>query len=205
MTWTRGTPVIALSLAIVLSLSGSVDAGSLSSHATAIGSSRIDFSWTFYEDPQSPVAHPEWVGYDVYRRSLGNCGPSVRMNVDPFPRVVGATHSYTYSDFSFSPGTTYQYLLVMVGANRQEVLLDPVSCDCGFGNRYGWASCPEFSGPLTQGTLMDWGWALYVQPCANSCYSGFYFTDPQPVHTPAPIPGSVSTGRPTVEPSKAAG
>ena len=32
--------------------------------------------------------------------------------------------------------------------------------------------------PVTVGTLQDWGWALYVTPCANTCYHGFYFSGP---------------------------
>jgi len=43
---------------------------------------------------------------------------------------------------------------------------------------HGLASCPQYTAPITQGTLDDWGWALHVEPCAGSCYDGFYFSGP---------------------------
>ena len=150
-------------------------AGALSTSASCGGAS-ISFSWTFYEDPTHPTGHPEWVGYDVTRRSLPQCGGPVVVTAAPFARVPGITQSFTYTEWPPTPGTTFEYRVVLVDANRQPVYLDPASCDlCGSAS-VNWASCPEFSAPLTQGTLLDLGWALLVQPCADGCYQSFYFS-----------------------------
>ncbi len=176
----RAIPTAALALVLLASLHGLSAAGALSTSASC-GGGNLSFSWTFYEDPQNPVAHPEWVGYDVMRRSLAQCGSPVRLNASPYPRVPGVTHGYTYTEPPPAPGTTFEYRVVLVDANRQPVTLDPVSCDfCGSAS-VNWASCPEFSAPLTQGTLEDLGWALIVQPCGDGCYQSFYFSGPRAV------------------------
>jgi hypothetical protein len=168
-------------------------AGFVSASAGCSGDS-LSFRWTFSEDPQFPTGHPEWVGYDVLRRSLAECGPFVRVNAEPFPRVLGATESFTYREAAPAPMTTFEYRLAYVDANRQPVVLGVSACDdCAFA--LAWASCPQYSAPLTQGTLGDWGWALYVQPTTGTCYESFYFDDPRAVEELRPYAGTGTTIR----------
>jgi len=167
-------------------------AGSLEAGASCADSSSISVHWTFYDDPLNPVAYPEWVGYDVMRRSLSECGPYVRVNADPLPRVVGATHSHVFTEAPPARRTTYEYRVIPVDAQRQPVIIDRISCDnCGLAT--GWASCPERSAPLTQGTLEDWGWTLFVHPCPDGCYPGFYLADHQAVVELRPYAGTGTT------------
>ena len=151
-------------------------AGQLSANASCADGSHISFTWTFFEDPSHPTGHPEWVGYDVLRRDQATCGALVRVNAVPYARS-GATETFTYAETPPAPTTTYQYEVILVDASRQQLFLDPASCDCSAHD--GWASCPEFSGPVTQGTLLDLGWALQVQPCADGCGPSVYITGPQ--------------------------
>src|SRR5262249_8706017 len=128
--------------------------------------------WTFYEDPAHPTGHPEWVGYDVLRRSLSDCGDFVRVNAEPFARTPGQTESFAYSEVPPATGTTFQYRVVLVDASRQQLAIIP-ACDLCAPN--AWVSCPELSAPIAQGTLRDQGWALFIQPCAG-CYQSFYIS-----------------------------
>ena len=137
--------------------------GLLYASASCVDSSHISFHWTFWEDPR-PIG-PEWVGYDVLRRSVAECGPLLRVNDDPFPHVPGAGDSYTYTEVPPTPRTTYEYQVVFVDTKHQQVSRPPLSCDIPCIDR-DWASCPQYSAPLTEGTLEDWGWALFVHACA---------------------------------------
>jgi hypothetical protein len=161
---------------LITCLPAAARAGQLSVNAGCAEGTHISFTWTFTEDPAHPTGHPEWVGYDVLRRDQSTCGAFVRVSAAPYPRG-GGTESYTYTETPPAPDITYQYEVILVDANRQPVVLDPASCDCSAHD--GWASCPEFSAPLTQGTLLDIGWALLVQPCADGCSPGVYITGPQ--------------------------
>lgn len=165
------------SLAIIAALPGAARAGALNAGASCPDGSHISFSWSWYEDPAHPTGHPEWVGYDVYRRSLADCGGLERVNAAPYPRTPGASEGFTYTEVPPATGTTYNYEVFLVDAARQQVFLDPVACDCA--SHHGWASAPAFSAPITQGTLNDLGWALYIQPCADGCNQSFYITGPQ--------------------------
>jgi hypothetical protein len=164
------------SLVGIAALAGSSRAGVLTASATCAGGTGITFSWSFYEDPALPTGHAEWVGYDVRRRSISPCSPFIRVSAHPYPRTPGATENFTYTEVPPISGRTYEYQVVLVDANRQEISPGLLACECYARN--GWASCPEFSAPLTQGTLEDWGWALHVQPCPGTCYDAFYFEGP---------------------------
>ena len=133
------------------------------------GGPSIDVHWSLSESTHPP-GYPNWTGIDVQRRPLPGCGPYVTVNPQPFPRVGGEYH---YFD-TVATGTMYEYRLIFVDANRQEVSV-PDCYDCVRG---GWGSCPNFSAPVTQGTLEDFGWALFLTPCPGSCYYYFYFEGP---------------------------
>lgn len=164
---------VAASLFVLVAAPGSARAAYISAEATCVDGDSTSFRWTFHDDPQYPTGHPEWVGYDVLRRTVFGCGPFVRVNDEPIPRDFSGTHSRTFTEAAPANGEMFQYQLVKVDANRQPVLLGPTCWPC-FAN--GWASCPEFSAPLTHGTLWDQGWAIFVDPCPSSCYQGFYFS-----------------------------
>jgi len=177
MALARTVLATAISLGIIAALPGVSRAGVLTASASCAGGSGITFRWDFYEDPNFPTgSHPEWFGYDVQRRAISPCSRFVRVNAQPYARTPGVTETFTYTEAPPTSGRTYEYRVVLVDANRQEIPAAQVTCECYARN--GWASCPEFSAPLTQGTLTDWGWALFVQPCAGSCYDSFYFEGP---------------------------
>lgn len=152
-------------------------AGSLVASASCADGSHISLDWTYYEDPATPTGHPEWVGYDVLRRSMSDCGPLTRVNAEPFPRTLGITQSFTYTETPPAMGVTFQYRVITVDASRQEIFIDYSTCEGA--SCMSWASCPAFSAPLTQGTLTDLGWALNVNPCAGTCYFPYYFYGPK--------------------------
>ena len=53
--------------------------GDLTATANAISATEIEIVWQWYEfDPPDPAGHPEWVGYDLYRRNPAECSPWVR-------------------------------------------------------------------------------------------------------------------------------
>ncbi len=165
------------SLVILASLSAPARAGLLSTYATCDGSDNITVQWSFYEDPQNPVGHPEWVGYDVLRRSLDPCEPWTRVTATPYLRTPGISESFTYVEAAPAAQTAYEYQVILVDAGRNPLLFPITECDCWNGS-FAWVSCPLFSAPLTQGTLTDGGWALYVNPCPGSCYSACYLEGP---------------------------
>jgi hypothetical protein len=130
--------------------------------------SNVHVTWMLQEGSHSP-GYPEWTGFDVVRRSVGDCGPSVTVNSEPFPR----TASNEYFEVP-PPGKMYEYRVVFVDANRQPVSI-PDCFDC---QRFGYATFPAFSAPMVQGTLQDLGWALYVTNCPNMCFGPFYVSGP---------------------------
>ena len=130
MLGTRAMLAAAASLAIIAALSGASRAGGLNAYATCADGSHISFNWSWYEDPGSPTGHSEWVGYDVLRRSLTDCGPFVRVNATPYPRTPGASEAFTFTEVPPATGTTYNYEVILVDASRQQLFLDPVACDC---------------------------------------------------------------------------
>jgi len=128
-------------------------------------------SWLMYIDPDNPPAPvPEWVGYDVYRRSVGDCGPYVRLNPEIIPKAP-AFETLTWDDTPPS-GTTFEYFVEIVDAQRQHINIGPID---QFTRT--WTTCPQLSAPITVGQIVDWGWALYIQPCVAACYPGAYFSD----------------------------
>lgn len=173
---TRSPHVSALVLTGLILLAGSAvpaGAGFMSSSAACTGTQQITFSWDWYEFDGYTTARPEWVGYDVLRRPLSSCTPFERINAQSLPRVFGQAHSHVFVDTPPSQFETYEYRAVPVDANRNTVIMLMPDCEppCV---KPSWASCPANSAPLVVGLVVDWGWALYLQPCPSSCYFGFY-------------------------------
>src|SRR5262245_5210286 len=179
-----------VSMAFLLHFASPASAGWLGVSATCTDEANFTLRWTWYEsDPPANV--PPWVGYDVLRRSLTDCGPFVRVNDTPFPRTVGATHTNTFVEAAPSEETTFQYQVIYVDANRQPLSFGFPDREPGY-YEVAWVSCPNLSAPVTEGTLNDLGWALEVVPCPRTCYESFYFDDPDMVAELRPLAG---TGR----------
>ena len=129
----------------------------------------VDYTWNVYVYPESSLDHPEWVGYDVYRRETASCGPYVRLNEQPYPRRAG-THSYTIRDTPPSPEQSpYDYYVATVDAGRTPIYIPE--------SEY-WShtvvTCSNLTGPVAVGTIEDTGGSLYAYPCEGSCWPSGY-------------------------------
>lgn len=184
-------------LVAAIALSGSLLAASahamaalyVNAHCTP--TSALHVQWTFTEDAQNPVAHPEWTGYDLLRRVEGSCTPYQRVNAAPFVRTPGQTQTFDYEEPAPATGTMFQYRVILVDANRQEIYLESYVCDC---NRVAWASCPDLSAPVVEGTITTLGGGgaipLMIQPCPGSCGTTFFIWDPAKAAALQPYAGT---------------
>lgn len=169
----RFVPAVVTAVVLLAAIRLKSDAGELITRASCANGSQVSLEWTFAET-ETPVAYPEWIGYDVYRRPLPGCGPFVRVNAQPFPRMFGTTHSHSLSETPPEPARTYEYRVAPVDASRNEVQLVDGRFSCSPCIRNVWTNCPELSAPMIQGTLVDFIWTLGVSPCAGSCYPSVY-------------------------------
>lgn len=131
--------------------------------------------WTLYET-FPPSYHPEWVGYDVLRRALPGCNEYVRANDQIIPREVGTTHTVYWGEANPASGTVFEYRVIPVDANRQELFFPGFCSPCNV-----YQECPPFSAPITVGALVEpiSGW-LFVEACPGTCY-------PAPFISPGPV------------------
>jgi hypothetical protein len=162
--------------------------GYLSTSATCDDNGQITLTWSWYENG-TPVDRPDWVGYDVQRRSVADCGAFTRVNDTTFPRTVGANHTHTYVEAAPATETTFEYRVIYVDANHQPVTMIMPDRD-PFSVEQAWVSSPDRSAPATEGLLSDWGWALGVDPCPQTCYQSLYFEDPTMVAELRPLVGT---------------
>jgi hypothetical protein len=147
-------------------------AGWLGGCADNPSATTIAYHFSYYEDPKNATEHPEWVGFDVYRRSVIDCGAAVRVNPEPYPREPGHSYSYEYTEAPPAQRTLYEYWAVMVDADRNVLSFGYPVCDpCA---SQAWSSSPALSVPTTKGTLDDWGWTLHLTPCPGRCYPDVY-------------------------------
>ncbi len=184
------TLIVAFLIAVPIPAS---HAGLQTNGASCTGPQEITFAWNWHEYPAYPSGHPEWVGWDVLRRPIDTCGPFERINAVSFPRPYGESHSHSLVDTPPVTGETYEYQAIPVDADRNRVwgFVYP-ECDSPCAPPT-WASCPEASAPLTIGEVQDWQWALFVQPCAGSCYPGFHLP-PGAVEQELRAQGRIGTG-----------
>lgn len=171
----RVVPVLVLAIALLAAPRAARAHGDLTATANAISATEIEIVWQWYEyPPGDPAGHPEWVGYDLYRRNPAECSPWVRLNAEILPRVPGATHGGTILDAPPATLVTWQYELRPVDADRNEVYLIGGYCEPPCAANV-WESIPKLAGPVTVGTIgMDLGWALYITPCPDGCWYSFY-------------------------------
>ncbi len=143
--------------------------GYLYGHATHSDAATVHYSFTFTEVSGFPSGHPEWVGFDVYRRAIQECLPSVRVNAEPFPRALNQSHSYALDDVPPDAATLYEYRVELVDAQRNPVSVQSWECDpCA---SQAWAAVPDQSAPVAIGTLIDGGWTLILNPCSGTCFT----------------------------------
>ncbi len=119
-------------------------------------------------ESSAPYSAPEWTGYDAYRRSLDECDTWVRLNDEPYARQSG-NYEYTYTDAP-AAGHAYEYRVWLVDVNREQVSVAP--CDC---HLRAFATL-DFTTPISQGRLIDWGWAAGIEPCLGSCLPYAYIS-----------------------------
>src|SRR5262245_4185656 len=101
-----------LALLLLPSLASAQTYLNVSAQSTA---SNVHVSWSLQEGSH-PGGYPAWTGFDVLRRSVGECGPYATVNAQPFPRQA----SNDYFEVP-PPGKMYEYRVVFVDENRQEV------------------------------------------------------------------------------------
>jgi hypothetical protein len=153
-------------------------AGALSTYASAASPTQILVRWSWWEDANQPTGHPEWVGYDLVRRAVATCGAWTRLNPDVIARVPGQSQELSFLDTSPTSATAYEYRVRLVDSNRDELFL--LSPACGSPcSPPSFAMCPDLSAPLIEGTVEDWGWAVFVIGCASGCWGGFYISNPE--------------------------
>ncbi len=172
---------LTLAIALLCALSACVSvapasAGELYTRAECTGVS-ILVRWTLQADPGG---YPNFVGYDLYRRTQPECGPPVRLNTEILPRIPGQWHTVTFEDTTVASATMYRYDVRLVDANHQAIIWQEF-CDPCF--TFAWESCPRFSAPLVHGTLMgdpNWYW-VNLWPCVGvDCYIPFLIHEPWP-------------------------
>jgi hypothetical protein len=170
----------AVSLAMMAVAATLANAGSYDTSAITNPDGTISVQWAYAELAGYPSAHPEWVGYDVLRRAVGNCTTFQRVNDAIFPRVMGQDQSYAFVDTPAGGGIEYEYDVIMVDADRNQLFLGFPECDLCDGQAF--AGVPALAAPITQGTVSNVGGLLRVQPCTAGCWTPFYIgSAPDPV------------------------
>lgn len=169
----------ALVIAVALIPAVAHSHGDLTATANAISATEIEIQWQWYEyPPGDPTGHPEWVGYDLYRRNPEECSPWVRLNAVILPREPGATHGGTIVDAPPAPLVTWQYELRPVDADRNVVHLIGGYCEPPCAANM-WESIPRLAGPVTVGRVAyETGAGMLLVPCSDGCWYPFVVPEP---------------------------
>src|SRR5262245_11877791 len=154
----------------------------ISAYPSCAPNDSIYVVWSTYFPTPDSTSYPDWVGYDVMRRSSTDCGEYVRVNDEIIPRSF-ETATHYFQELNPSPGKVLEYVVRHVDANHQQVFI-PGSCSpCN-----GYVTCPSLAAPITIGTLTEM-FFIYVMPCPGTCYP-FPFLDEQPSAELAPYVGT---------------
>jgi hypothetical protein len=160
---------------LALGLVGSARAGLIELYESNPDATTIALHWSWYEDSSAPVDHPEWVGFDLLRRSVSACETFSRVNAETFPRVPGQSFDGGYVDSPPLQTTLYEYQLVPVDADHHAVTFSGPECVGCYWTERTWASAPRHSAPVTRGVFTeDHGWALSLTPCPSTCFPSVY-------------------------------
>ena len=95
----------------------------VSAYATCAGPDSLYVIWTAVDAAADPNAYPEFVGYDVMRRPMGECVDYVPANAEIIPRVIGTTTHY-FGELTPEAGRTFEYRVRAVDQNRVAGLRD---------------------------------------------------------------------------------
>lgn len=145
--------------------------------------------WTTY-DPD-PYGYPNWMGFDIMRRAVPGCGEYEMLNADVIPRAFVTTTQY-FGGVTPYPGKEYEYIVRPVDADHQLVAI-PGFCLGLSCNAY--ATCAPTTTPAVIGTVVDWGWAVAINPCPGSCYPGVYLENSAGGDALRPYAGTSTTVR----------
>src|SRR6185436_729884 len=110
----------------LLLLLGALPAGAqhtLSAYSTFAPDDSVYVIGTLYDPTNNPYSHPEWVGYDVLRRGVATCEDFVRVNDAIIPRLAGQTHERYWGEVIPSTGVVYEYRVIAVDADHQQIFL----------------------------------------------------------------------------------
>jgi hypothetical protein len=173
------------SLAMLVAASRTAQAQYVSAYTACAPPDSVYVIWLAY-DP-SPAAYPDWVGYDVMRRVLPGCNDFVQANQAIIPRA-GITTIY-FQELAPPAGSVVEYRVRAVDVNHQEQFIPGFCTPC-----QSYLNCPQFSSPITVGTLISAGGFVYVTPCPGTCYPAPYL-DPQTAAQLAPYVGTSTTFR----------
>ena len=161
----------------------------VSAYATCAGPDSLYVIWTAVDAAADPNAYPEFVGYDVMRRPMGECVDYVPANAEIIPRVIGTTTHY-FGELTPEAGRTFEYRVRAVDQNRQQVFIPGFCSPCE-----SYVNCPPLEAPITIGTLVDIGAGfIYVTPCPGSCYP-FPYLDPKTADQLRPYAGTSTAFR----------
>ena len=115
--------------------------------------------------------HEDVVGFDLYRSQAGTCGNATRITDVPIPRSFNQEFSHEIVDAHIVDGTLYGYKIYGVNADRT-TFTSPYSLYPEFGSTDQWfAGCNAMA---SKGTIVDWGWTVFIEPCPGSCLPGFF-------------------------------
>lgn len=163
------TAVIALT-SMLLIVGGSGSAHAQFPSITVYSACFPDSTYIIWNVFDPAPGQPEWVGFDVMRRTLPGCDEFVRVNEEIIPRLPEPGYLRTFGEPS--NGLTAEYRVVPVDVNRQPVAMSPSFCSpC---NEF--VNCPSFTSPITVGTLQELAPGfVYVIACPGTCYPSPFF------------------------------
>jgi hypothetical protein len=118
-----------------------------------------------------PGAHPDWIGYDLQRKTTIECGSEIILNELPLPRQNGQPTTYVLEDFDTLDNTLYEYTLLFVDAVRGPIsVCDIFDCEANPFVGTGQHRCLS-RGPaaIASGYLHEDMVPMIVDLCPGSC------------------------------------
>ena len=112
---------------------------------------------------------PDIVGFHVYRKTVGSCASRTRITVNPLPRTIGVDFTQSIVDGQADPTLAHDYWVVAVDTQGHEI--DPYLLYLGVDSSMNDIASCSATAPIALGTVYDQGWALWIEPCASSCFA----------------------------------
>jgi hypothetical protein len=126
-----------------------------------------------------PGGHPEWVGYDLQRRTYAECGSEILLNESVLSRQAGQPTTYVLEDFGVVDHTLYEYKVFLVDAARQPISLCAIfDCDLNPFIAWGQTKCASLgAAPIATGFLSGLQYPMTVDMCPGTCGLWYFVTD----------------------------